>query len=124
MRTRGKTVPRSPEEKIRSEELVRRGREAQEILQNPIVKGALDTMELAAIEAFKRAPDGDMTALLAAQRAYASAVDFRGLLTSVMNTGRLEGERASRADAEEEASSSLDGWESLTPNERRRSIVG
>lgn len=103
------------------DEILRQAAEAKALLEHPMVQGALVAMEQVSIREFARSKFDDKEARERAYLRLQAAQEFRSLLTTFVNTGRLVEEAASRADAEAEAANPP-STDADTPNARRRSI--
>lgn len=75
------------DQKLRHE--IERARRAETILNDPLVKEALQAVRDAAMADFSMADPRDHAALLAAQQAYKAAENFLNVFTEAMETGQL-----------------------------------
>lgn len=103
------------------DEILRQAADAKALLEHPMIVSALAAMEQVSIREFARSKFDEQDVRERAYKRLQAAQEFRALLTTFVNTGRLVEEAASRADAEAEAANPP-STDADTPNARRRSI--
>lgn len=86
-----------------------------------MIQGALLAMEQVSTREWARSKFDEKEVRERAYLRLQASQEFRLLLTTFVNTGRLVEEAASRADAEAQAAS-LPSTDAETPNERRRPL--